>query len=130
MIQESEGKPGMPAVSAAQLKQTANGPQIQYNLLSSPFNPGPVIDFLLPGCKPRQELNTALSDYISYIEALVPGKDIQKYSGLLEPSKYLPSEFPENGSVSLISSLHSLELLKNSLLIVEINLLSILAANQ
>jgi len=124
MVQESEGKPGMPAVSDDQIRQTEAGPEIQYRLLSNPFPPGPVRDFLVPGCSSREELNTALTEYSKFISSLNPGEDIQKYISLLEPSVYLPVEIPESGGISLMSGLHSLELLKNSLLTVESKMLT------
>ena len=119
MVQESEGKPGMPALSDAQIRQTETGPEIQYNLLSRPFHPGAVKDFLLPGCSSRQELDAALTDYIKFISGLITHEDLKKLPGLLEPSVSLPAAIPEDGGISLMSGLNSLELLKNSVLSVE-----------
>ncbi len=49
MIQESEGEPGIPAITMNQTVQTQAGTRIRYRLLSKPFHPNPVRDFLLPG---------------------------------------------------------------------------------
>ncbi|MCX6254333.1 MAG: hypothetical protein NTV31_07640, partial [Bacteroidia bacterium] len=119
MVQESEGKPGMPAISDAQIKQTETGLEIQYNLLSKPFHPGAVKDFLLPGCSSRQELDAALADYNKFMSGLIAQEDLKKFLGLLEPSVSLPAVIPEDGGISLISGLNLLELLKNSVLSVE-----------
>jgi hypothetical protein len=127
MVQESEGKPGQPAVSPDQIKQTENGPVIQYSLLSDPFNVAPVKAFLLPGTISRQELNALLKDYSGYVSGLLDGKDLQMITDLLMPSNYLLEELPEDRQVSMISGLHSLELMKNSLLTVESNLLNTVA---
>lgn len=119
MIQESEGKPGKPAVSEAQVKQTETGPEIQYRLLSKPFHPGPVRDFLLPGCSTRADLDAVVKDYMGFISDLKSGDDLQKYVNLLDASKYLPAESSEEWGISLMSGLHSLELMKNSVLTIE-----------
>lgn len=119
MVQESEGKPGMPAISDAQIRQTETGPEIQYNLLSKPFHPDAVKDFLLPGCSSRQELDGALTDYNKFISGLITQADQKKFLGLLDSSVSLPKAIPEDGGISLMSGLNSLELLKSSVLSVE-----------
>ncbi|MCX6302592.1 MAG: hypothetical protein NTW82_10445 [Bacteroidia bacterium] len=127
MVQESEGKPGQPAVSPDQIKQTANGPVIQYTLLRRPFHPAPVKDFLLPGTTSRQELDALLKDYSGFISGLLTGEDLKKITSLLSPSNYMPEELAEDRQVSMMSGLHSLELMKNSLLIVESDMLKHIA---
>jgi uncharacterized protein with PQ loop repeat len=130
MVQESEGKPGKPAVSADKIVQTENGKEIQYRLLTKPFHPSPVSDFLMPGCKSRQELENALADYANYISGLVKGSETQGFISILDPRVYLPENAEEVHPISLMSGLHSLELLKNGLLIVESNILKIVKARQ
>ena len=127
MVQASEGKPGQPAVSPDQIKQTETGPVIQYSLLSNPFNLAPVKDFLLPGTISRQGLDALLKDYSGFISGLLQGEDLHKITSLVSPSNYLPVELPENRTISMMSGLHSLELMKNSLLAIESNLLNIVA---
>lgn len=129
MVQESEGKPDMQAVNLGQFKQTESGPEIQYKLLPNPFQKGIVRDFLLPGCTSRQELIKALAEYTTYFSDLSMSEDFSMYKGLLEPSVYFPGEISERGDISLMSGLHSLELLKNSILTVESYLLTTTAKN-
>jgi hypothetical protein len=124
MVQESEGKPGKPAVSENQVVQTETGKEIQYRLLTNPFPSAPVSDFLMPGCNSRQELENALAGYANYISSLAKGSEIQGYKSLLDPTTYLPGNVPGVSLMSLMSGLNSLELLKNSLLTVESNMLS------
>jgi hypothetical protein len=124
MVQESEGEPGKPALGKDQILQTEMGTEIQYMKLSKPFHPAPVRDFLAPGCSSREELNSAFMEYIKYITGLIPKEDVQKYTTLLAPSTYLPEAKPEGAKISMISGLHALELLKNSLLTVESNMLT------
>jgi hypothetical protein len=129
MVGESEGKPGFPVVNPVQVRQTEIGQEIQYKLLSKPFHPAPVKNFLIPGCTSREELNKALVDYIEFMSGLTSAEDLQKFERILEPSIYFPSEITEGGGISLMSGLHSLELLKNSLLTAESYMLSTLASN-
>jgi len=124
MVQASEGEPGKPALSQDQIRQTETGTEIQYNKLSNAFNNASVRDFLAPGSSTREELNSALTEYGKYISGIIPEEDLQKYTGLLDPSLYLPGTMPDGTNISLMSGLHSLELLRNSLLIVESKMLT------
>jgi hypothetical protein len=124
MVQESEGEPGKPALSQDQIKQTETGTEIQYKRLSKAFYYAPVRDFLASGSSTREELNSALTEYAKYISGMIPEEDLQKYTNLLEPSLYLPGTITEGTNISLMSGLHSLELLKNSLLTVESKMLT------
>jgi hypothetical protein len=126
MVQESEGEPGKPALSQDQIRQTETGIEIQYKKLSNAFPRAPVRDFLAPGCSTREELNSALTEYTNYISGMIPGEDLQKYTSLLEPSLYLRGTFSDDSNISLMSGLHSLELLKNGLLTVESKMLKII----
>ncbi|HUX95822.1 MAG TPA: DMT family transporter [Bacteroidales bacterium] len=130
MVQESEGEPGEPALSQDLIRHTETGTDIQYRKLSRAFHRAPVGDFLVPGCNTGTELNSALTEYKNYLSGMIPGEDLQKYINLLEPSLYLPETMPEEGAISLMSGLHSLELLKNSLLAVESNTLEVIARHK
>jgi hypothetical protein len=124
MIRESEEGRGKPALSQDQIRQTETGTEIQYNKLSNAFNNASVRDFLAPGCSTREELNSALTEYGQYISGIIPEEDLQKYTSLLDPSIYFPGTMPDGTNISLMSGLHSLELLKNSLLTVESKMLT------
>lgn len=119
MIAESEGKPGVPALSPSQIIQTETGPQIQYKLLSNAFNPGPVFNFLMPGSKTREDLISIVNEYKSYLSGLNSGNDIEKIKNLIDASVFLPFHTENGSEVSLISGLHALQMLKNSILTVE-----------
>ena len=123
MITESEGKPETAVLNLAQVMKTDTGPEIQYKFLSKPFQNDIVGQFLLPGCNSREELNKVLLEYGKYLSGLTSTADFSKYKGLMDPSIYLPDEISLKGGISLMSGLHSLELLKNSLLTVESNML-------
>jgi hypothetical protein len=130
MIQESEMEPGKPALNQDPIRQTETMSEIQYNKLSKAFNRAPVRDFLAPGCTTREELNSSLAEYANYISGMIAGQNLQKYTSLIDPSLYLPEKMPDEGAISLISGLHSLENLKNSLLTVESKSLSVLARHK
>jgi uncharacterized protein with PQ loop repeat len=119
MVQESEGQPGKPAVSIGQISQSKTGQEILYRQLSRPFDPGPAKVFLLPGCNAREELNSSMAEYISYLSSLTPAEGLLKYKKMLDTETFLPAENLEKGEMSLMSGLHSLEIMKNGLLTVE-----------
>ena len=119
MVQESEGQPGKPAVSASQIIQTKTGQEILYRELSKPFDQGPARAFLLPDCSARKELNSSMSEYVSYLTSMTSAEDILKYKKMLDTETFLPDGNPDKGKISLMASLHTLEVLKNGLLSVE-----------
>jgi len=119
MVQESEGQPGKPAVSAGQISQTKTGQEILFRELSRPFDPVPSKVFLLPGCSARNELNSSMAEYVSYMTSITPAEDLLKYKKMLDIETFLPVGNPGEGEMSLMSGLHSLEIMKNGLLTVE-----------
>lgn len=129
MIEESEGKPDMSAINLAQVKQTAFGSEIQYKLLSNPFQTGLVREFLLSDCVSRQELNRNISEFVNYLDGMTLAKGMPSFKQILDPSVYMPSENSESDKISLMSGLHSLELLKNCILAVESSILIRIAGN-
>jgi len=126
MVRASEGEPGKPAVADEQILMTEQGIEIQYRMLTRPFNTGPAKDFLLPGCTSREELDKAIRDYCNLISDLVPEGNREKYRTFLEPSVYLPADSAENPGVSLMTGLHALELLKNGILTMESKMFNII----
>jgi uncharacterized protein with PQ loop repeat len=127
MVQESEGEPGKPAVSAGQISQTKTGQEILYRELSRPFDQRPAKAFLMPGCSTRKELNASMADYVNYLTDITPAEDLLKYKKMLDAEIFLPSGKPEKGDMSLMSGLHSLKIMKNGLLTVESCVLSKIA---
>jgi hypothetical protein len=130
MVQESEIEAGKPALSQDQIKQTENGQEIQYRLLSNPFHPASVKDFLLPGSNSRQELDAALNGFRKFAAANIPGEGTDSYLSLLEPSTYMSWDGSDGKVISLMTGLHSLELLKNGILTVEEDLLAATAKHK
>jgi hypothetical protein len=128
MVQEAEGEPGMPATITNQIKHGNAGPEIQYGMLKRPFHTAPYSDFLMPGTLSRQDLERALADYREIISAPLKNEGSLKYIDLLDTQIYFPAETLTRQDMSLLSALHSLELLKNSLLTVESQALTSIAS--
>ena len=130
MIQKSEGQPGKPAVSADQISQTKTGQEILYRELSRPFDPGPVKAFLLPGCSARKELNSSMAEYVSYLASIASAEDLLKYKKMLDTEIFLPAGDPDKSEISLMTGLHTLEIIKNGLLAVESCVLNTIASHR
>jgi hypothetical protein len=127
MVQESEGQPGKPAVSASQISQTKTGQEILYRELSKPFDPRPAKAFLMPDCSTRNELNSSMAEYVNYLTRITPSEDMLKYKKMLDTEIFLPAGNPGNGEISLMAGLHTLDIMKNGLLTVESCVLNTIA---
>jgi hypothetical protein len=127
MIQESEGLPGKPAVSAGQISQTLTGQEILYRKLSRPFDTGAAKAFLMPDCSTRNELNSSMAEYVNYLTRMTPSEDMLKYKKMLDTEIFLPAGNTDNGEISLMAGLHTLEIMKNGLLTVESCVLNTIA---
>lgn len=127
MVQESEGQPGKPAVSASQIRQTETGQLILYRELSKPFDQGPAKTFLTPGCSTRNELNSSMAEYVNYLTGITSAGDMLKYKKILDTEIFLPEVKPDNSKISLMAGLHTLEIMKNGLLTVESCVLNTIA---
>jgi len=127
MVQQSEGEPGKPAVSSSQISQTETGQQVLYGKLSRPFDPAPAKDFLMPVCSARNELNSSMADYVNFLTSITPEADLLKYKKMLDAEIFLPAGNQEERYISLMSALHTLEIMKNGVLIVESSVLNTIA---
>ena len=119
MVQESEGQRGKPAISDGQISQTKTGQEIIYGKLSKPFDQGVAKTFLLPGCNARKELNSSMAEYESYLASITSAEDMLKYKRMFDLETFLPDGNSDKGDMTLMSALHSLEIMKNGLLTVE-----------
>ena len=119
MVQESEGEPGKPAVSTGQISQTEAGQKILYRELSRPFDPEPAKALLMPGCSTRTELNSSMAEYVNYLTSIIPAVDLPRYKKMLDTEIFLPAVNQEVREISLMSGLHTLEIMKNGVLTVE-----------
>ncbi|HVN57602.1 MAG TPA: hypothetical protein VMT63_04840 [Bacteroidales bacterium] len=119
MISVSEGSVEKPALLSDQVKQTESGLQVQFNSLKQTFSRDAVAVFLYPGTSNRKELETRLRDYSAHLSALCHQGEDKKFEKLLEPSVCLPGDNRDNRWTTLMAGLHSLALLKNSILVAE-----------
>jgi hypothetical protein len=124
MVMVSEIKPGNVSVKTDTLPQSVTSFEIWKTLLKEPFSNNPARELLMPGCPVRQELNNVLAEYMNYVTSLTPDKDPGKFRGLLDPSIYLPAEPGPQSDLTLMSALHTLDILKNNILAVEAHMLT------
>jgi hypothetical protein len=123
MVGVSEGKSGNTAVRSPSGPQSEKKFEIRNTLLGNPFSKDPARELLLPGCTVRQDLDNMLSGYMDFAASLTPDKDPGKFKGLLDPSVYLPSEASAQRDLTLMSALHTMDILKNNVLAVESDML-------
>jgi hypothetical protein len=124
MVRESEVESGRPASVNGQIRKTDTGIEIDYKKLSRALDPGPARNFLFPGCSARKELETAVKDYINFLGGFIPAAGLEEYKKMLNPVSFLPTGETEEGITTLLSGLHSLQIIKNGLLTVESSLLN------
>lgn len=130
MVGESEGEPGNPVENPTQIRQSASGPEIEFRLLSNPFLTTPVHDFLVTGTDSRKELETAMTEYRKFLSSTINSDAYEKLDGILYPSTYLGSSASPEKRTSMLSGLHSLAVMKNSLLMAEQHALRQLIRNK
>jgi hypothetical protein len=123
MVAESVRKPENAPVNIDSLSRSINSFDIRNTPLKDPFNKVPVRELLLPECRVRQELNKVLADYMNYVSSLTSDKAPEKFSGLLDPSVYLPAGPAQQSDLTLLSALHTMDILKNNILAVESHML-------
>jgi len=130
MVGESEGKPGYPVTYPSQVIQTDAGPEIRFRQLSFPFHIYPVQDFLVTGTESRDALDKAVQEYRSWLSSTLPADTWNEVDGMIDLSKYLTVPVYGDSRKSMLSRLHSLAVMKNSLLAVEQYVVRELAENE
>jgi len=124
LIEESEKQQGKPVSDQAAKKYPAGAQEIDFNNLSQPFHTQAVKEVLLPGCPEREELNSALGAYSAFLSSVVGSEEHEKLAKLIDATYFLPGEYPAEGNLLMLSSLHSLEVMKGNLITVESILLA------
>jgi hypothetical protein len=127
MVALAEGKKGQPVSDPVQVKQTATGQQIDFNLVHDAFTYEPVNKYLFPGTEGRMELEKAMADYRNYVTGLDSLHLNVNLSLVADPSVYLPSELEENERITMMTGLHSLALFRNAILAFETKALTEIA---
>jgi hypothetical protein len=119
MVRESEQQSVRSSLNTVQIGGIKAGQEIVYTELLRPFDTGTAKNFLLPECSTRKELDSSMAEYIIYLTGVTPAEDLHNYKKMLDADTFLPTGSPVNGEISLMSGLHSLEIMKNGLLTVE-----------
>jgi hypothetical protein len=119
MVRESENQSVKSSRNAGQISGIKADQEIVYTELLRPFDTNSTKSFLLPESGVRKELNSSIAEYVTYLAGVAPAEDLNKYKKMLDADRFLPTGSPVNGEISLMSGLHSLEIMKNGLLTVE-----------
>lgn len=130
MVEQSEADFGKPDAKGTQIRQTEAGREIVYTEISHPMDPAASINFLFPGCTARKELSSAMADYLNLITGLVTPEVQTNYKKMIDTETYLPALIPDGGTISLLSGLHSLQIMKNGILTVEASVLNTIAKHK
>jgi hypothetical protein len=126
IVREAEELTGKPAPVQDLIIESEGLTEVKYRYLTGGFNPLPENGFPSPESKWSKDIDNALKDYISNILTVIPADKLRNYTQLLS----LPLKFREGNMISIITGLHSLELLKNSILAAEAGMLKDIAQNQ
>jgi len=126
IVREAEGEPEKDASVQNLIHKSDGLTEIEYRNLTSGFHHFPVNGFPFPESAWCKEIDTALKDYIAYISTVIPENKLQNYTQLLS----LPLKYREGNVISVIAGLHSLELLKNTILAAEAGILRDIVQNQ
>lgn len=119
MIQEAEGESQKARVQAG---TTESGSSIDYMYISDRFNTVAPRQ-LFPYGPSRQTLEQALNKYSESITPLIPSDKKEQLLQMLAPEIYFPSDTIRE--YSLLSALHTLELLENTVLVIEHQIMSL-----
>ncbi len=130
MVGESEGEPGNPVAYPSQVIQTEAGPEIRFRQLTFPFHIYPVQHFLVAGTESRAALDKAVQEYRSWLSATIPADAWNDVDRMLDLSMYISVPVYGDRRRSMLSGLHSLAVMKNSLLAVEQHALREIAGNE
>jgi hypothetical protein len=60
-----------------------------------------------------------MAEFLNYLTSITAADDLLKYKKMLDAERFLPAVNQDNGEISLMSGLHTLEIMKNGLLTVE-----------
>jgi hypothetical protein len=129
MISEAVGEPGTPVSRASQVTKNESGDEIQLVAMIQPLNNAIFSNYFLPGTQTRVSLDSALKDYSGFIMELEADTVRRSMSLLLDPEAWFPVGNEPEERFSLVSSLHLLELMKNTILSVETRALKAVIEN-
>jgi hypothetical protein len=130
MIALDEGEPGLPRYDSPLALRAKQGEAIDYGHLLNPFNPVPYREILAPGSPKRKDIENAVAEYSNYISQAFAAEVPPLTKSLTNASAFLPAEDGDESKVSMVTALHSLALMKNSVLTAENILLRKLAESK
>jgi hypothetical protein len=119
MVSESGGQSGPEAEETQRVSGSVEVSNILFNELKGPFDLAVYGNHLLPGTGTREMLDNALLGYADFLNGMEPAAGLSREAMLLQPSVWFPEPDQSDRDISLISSIHLLELMKNTVLTVE-----------
>lgn len=119
MLELAERKNGQPAADAVPVRLTESAALTDFRLIRDPFSWEPFSIYLAPGTETRTGLEKALSDYRSYMTTLDSVLVDQNPGILTALAEFLPSGTGRDERITMMTGLHMLEVLKNSIMALE-----------
>jgi hypothetical protein len=126
MVQKSSQERGITAEVVIPAAMTGFEDLFKSGNVGYPLSSSVVKNFLLPGCSPRSEIESGIKDYVKTVSGLIPSDKAGQIADLMDPSNFLRFSLP-NDEITVITGLHSLELLKNCILAAESDMINIIA---
>lgn len=102
-----------------QIHSRTNEILLRIGLAESGMTGDPEYNFLYPGTTSRSGLEDAISVYRDYLSEIMPPTEFDEPYLIPDPSNLLPDEIHNGRKISSMSGLHSLAVLKNSILTAE-----------
>jgi hypothetical protein len=122
MVQKSTEEPGVMADTFTPTATSGFEDMFKSGNVGYPLSTVVAKGFLLPGCSPRAEIESGINDYVDAVRKFVPADKAGQLQNLLDLSNFLHFSSPDE--VTVITGLHSLELLKNCILAAEADMIN------
>jgi hypothetical protein len=119
MVTISEGPAGMPDKSLLELTGPGTNSPVNYDDLKIPFHSVPATLMLLPGCEPRNILETEVSAYDDLLKGYLGAEWTRERNLLLNISSYLPDKVGNNSDLSLAVNINRLSILSSGIMLIE-----------
>lgn len=115
----SEGPAGTPDISLLELTGPGINTPVNYDDLKIPFHPVPATLMLLPGCEPRNILETEVSAYEDLLKGYLGAEWTRERNLLINVSSYLPATHGNDSDLSLAVNINRLSLLASGIMLIE-----------
>lgn len=118
---------GIPQARNAMLSDEGNDGAVSYKTLQKPFYEEPASLMLLPGCKPREILESRIAEFNNLIANISGEKLAGRFSVVTDVSGYLPGSEAGFSRLALLPNLNGLLMLESGILLSESGALKVIA---